>query len=185
MNAKPLVAAAALAIPVFASTALACGDKLAMIGGGVSFERISHATNPGSVVLLIAPGSPFSQADDELKLAESLRKTGHTVRRVSSTAELESALRDSPVDVVVAYWTDANAVAQKLGGSASAAPTVVPVVYQATPAQLSDATAGSKCVAEVEKRRGKQLAETVDKVLQKRKSGQPVTCTTGGAQHST
>jgi hypothetical protein len=175
MSAKPVYVFAAIALSVATTAAFACGDKLAMIGGGVSFERISQSAHPGRVVMLIAPDSPFSQADNDLKLADSLRRTGHSVRRVSSEAELKAALDKEAADVVVVYWTDAGAVNSELR-TAAAAPTVVPVVYHPTPAQLNDATTKSKCVAQVEKRRGRELAETVDRVVGKRKSGQPLDC---------
>jgi hypothetical protein len=186
MNARPLVAGIVLAASVAASAgAFACGDKLAMIGGGVSFERIAQTANPGSVVLLIAPDSPLYQADQQLKLADSLRRSGHTVRRVASESELESALSQQAADVVVVYWTDAAQVHDRLAAT-SPAPTVVPVVYRATPAQLTDANQQSTCTADVEKRRGRQLAETVERVLEQRKAGAP-TCAAPAPsdQHST
>ena len=181
MSAKHVLVTIALSAATTA--ALACGDKLAMIGGGVSFERISQSAHPGRVVMLIAPDSPFSQADSDLKLADSLRRTGHSVRRVASEAELKAALDKEAADVVVVYWTDAGTVSSDLH-AAAAAPTVVPVVYHPTPAQLNDATAQSKCVAQVEKRRGRELAETVDRVVGKRKSGQPSDCVAAQAPHT-
>jgi hypothetical protein len=176
MSAKSLGLAIAIALSTVAATAMACGDKLAMIGGGVSFERISQTAHPGRVVLLIAPDSPFSQADTDLKLTESLRRSGHSVRRVASESELEAALDKEAADVVVVYWTDAGTVNSRLGAATTTAPTVVPVVYHPTAGQLSDATAQSKCVAQVDKRRGRQLNETIDRAVEKRKSGQPLDC---------
>jgi len=186
MNAKHLAAGIVLALSVAApATAPACGDKLAMIGGGVSFERIAQTAHPGSVVLLIAPDSPLYQADQQLRLADSLRRSGHNVRRVASQSELENALNQQAADVVVVYWTEAAQVHDRLA-AASPAPTVVPVVYRATPAQLTDANQQSTCTADVEKRRGRQLAETVDRVLEQRKSGTPACRTAApGDQHST
>jgi len=183
MSAKPVQLLCLIAMSAVATAAWACGDKLAMIGGGVSFERLSQTAHPGRVVLLIAPDSPFSQAETELKLTDSLRRTGHSVRRVASEAELETALHQEGADVVVVYWTDVGTVNDRLtAASASGAPTVVPVVYHATASQLSDATAKSRCVAQVEKRRGRQLAETVERAVEKHKSGQPLDCT---AAHAT
>jgi len=49
MRPKVLILAAA---GLFAATAAqacpACGDKLSLVGGGVSFERVSQAGPPGS-----------------------------------------------------------------------------------------------------------------------------------------
>ena len=182
MSAKPVQLLCLIAMSAVATAAWACGDKLAMIGGGVSFERLSQTAHPGRVVLLIAPDSPFSQAETELKLTDSLRRTGHSVRRVASEAELETALHQEGADVVVVYWTDAGTVNDRLVAGTSGAPTVVPVVYHATASQLSDATAQSKCVAQVEERRGRQLAETVERAVERHKSGQALDCT---AAHGT
>jgi hypothetical protein len=185
MNARRLATAALFALPAMAGAAFACGDKLAMIGGGVSFERIAQTANPGSVVLLMAPDSPLYQADQQLRLADSLRRSGHTVRRVGSEAELESALSQKPADVVIVYWTDAAQVNERLA-SATRAPTVVPVVYREAAAEVTNATRQSSCVADVEKRRGRQLAETVDRVLGQRKAGHSTCSTSAPAmQHST
>src|SRR5262245_28891506 len=185
MTAKPVTLAAMIALSSVTTVAFGCGDKLAMIGGGVSFERISQTAYPGRVVMLIEPDSPLSRADADLKLTESLRRTGHTVRRVASTQELESTLRQEAADVVVVYWTEAGTVSSQLPEAKAAAPTLVPVVYHATPEQLHDATSQSKCVAEVEKRRGRQLTETVNRAVQQRKSGQPLNCTVTAPQQST
>jgi hypothetical protein len=185
MTTKPVTLAVMIALSSVTTVALACGDKLAMIGGGVSFERIAQTAHPGSVVMLIEPDSPLSRADSDLKLSESLRRTGHSVRRVASTQELESTLRQQSADVVVVYWTEAGNVTSQLGAATSTAPAVVPVVYHATPEQLHDATTQSKCVAEVEKRRGRQLTETVNRAVQQRKSGQPFSCATSATQTST
>jgi hypothetical protein len=173
-----------IALSSVTTVAFACGDKLSMIGGGVSFERIAQTSHPGSVVMLIEPDSPLSRAETDLKLTESLRRTGHSVRRVASTQELESVLRQQSADVVVVYWTDAGTVNGQLHGPSASSPTVVPVVYQATPEQLHDATAQSKCLADVEKRRGRQLTETVNRAMQQRKAGQPF-CVATAPQTST
>ena|SRR5688572_14974154 len=186
MKAKPVATTVLLTLSAMATTAsFACGDKLAMIGGGVSFERIAQAANPGSVVLLMAPDSPLYQADQQLRLADSLRRSGHTVRRVASEAELETALSQKAADVVIVYWTDAAQVNGRLASSAGA-PTVVPVVYREAPAQVTNVSQQSTCVADVEKRRGRQLTETVDRVLEQRKAGHPACSTTASVtQHST
>ena len=184
MNCKLLARAICLAMSSLATPAISCGDKLAMIGGGVSFDRVAAATQLGSVVLLVAPDSPLSRADADLGLTDSLRRTGHTVRQVHSEVELQAALRQHQADVVVVYWTEAESIADAFGSDATSRPIVVPVAYRATPTQLANAP--SKCIADVEKRRGKQLMETIDRVLTRRKAGQSVDCLAeSGSRRST
>jgi hypothetical protein len=51
---------------------------------------------------------------------------------------------------------------------------------------VTNVTQQSACVADVEKRRGRQLTETVDRVLQQRKAGHTACSTTAPVtQHST
>ena len=63
---------------------LACGDSLYRVGKGVSY-RIYTAPLPGSVLV-------YGQSEGAQQLAEALAKSGHGVRLVSNTEELESEL---------------------------------------------------------------------------------------------
>jgi hypothetical protein len=81
MNTARLAALAGTAIGVFSQQpAHACGDKLSMMGGGVSFEMLNPSLHQGRVVMYITPGSPLHKANAELR--KSLERAGHKVRSV-------------------------------------------------------------------------------------------------------
>ena len=111
--------------------ALACGDKLAMIGGGVSFERLAQTATPGRCRLLIAPDSPLSQAETGLKLTEAAAH-GHPCG-ASPRTELESALHEEGADVGRRLLDRCRDRRRSAAASVGSSPTVVPVVYHATP----------------------------------------------------
>src|SRR5262245_33469694 len=103
---------------VFAATAAqacpACGDKLSLVGGGVSFERVSRTGPPGRIVFLAEPGSPLQAADKNLGLAAEFKRAGHEVTVVADSNELDRVVRDHGADVVVAHWSESSATAERL-----------------------------------------------------------------------
>jgi hypothetical protein len=188
MRPKVLIlpAVALSAVALFAATAAqacpACGDKLTM-AGGVGFERVSNAP-PGRVVVLAEPGSALETADTELGLAARLKRSGHDVKVVTTSNELDRVVREQGADVVVAHWTDAASTAGRLG-KGDGSPTVVAVSYKSTDAAEAAAAGVDKCVCQADQRKGKKLAETIDKVLDKRRKGEPADCTPVAASHTT
>jgi hypothetical protein len=176
MRPKVLILAAA---GLFAATAAeacpACGDKLSLVGGGVSFERVSQAGPPGRIVVLAEPGSTMQAAESDLGLADELKRSGHDVKVVADSSELDRVIREQGADVVVAHWSEAAATAGRLGTS-TGSPTVVPVSYKSPDAAEAMAAGAGKCVCQADQRKGRKLAETIDKVLDKRRKGEPADC---------
>jgi hypothetical protein len=176
MRPKVLILAAA---GLFAATAAeacpACGDKLSLVGGGVSFERVSQAGPPGRIVVLAEPGSKMQAAESDLGLADELKRSGHDVKVVADSSELDRVIREQGADVVVAHWSEAAATAGRLGTS-TGSPTVVPVSYKSPDAAEAMAAGAGKCVCQADQRKGRKLAETIDKVLDKRRKGEPADC---------
>jgi hypothetical protein len=176
MQPKVLILAAA---GLFAATAAqacpACGDKLSLVGGGVSFERVSQAGPPGRIVVLAEPGSAVQAAESDLGLVAEFKRAGHNVKVVADANELDRVVRDQGADVVIAHWSEAAATAGRLGRS-SDSPTVVPVAYKSDDAAAAMAAGAGKCVCQADQRKGRKLAETVDKVLVKRSKGEPAEC---------
>lgn len=105
-----LLAAAGLAVDAFA-----CGDSLYRVGKGVSY-RVYTAPLPGSVLV-------YGQSEGAKQLAEELARSGHGVRLVGSSEELESELQSGGYDVVIAAYSDHGAV-EVSGGSGA---TYIPV----------------------------------------------------------
>ena len=111
----------------------ACGDKLSLVGGGVSFERVSQAGPPGRIVFLAEPGSQVQAADKDLGLVAEFKRAGHDVKVVADSDELDRVVREQGADVVIAHWSEAAATAGRLG-KGTASPTVVP--WPTSPATL-------------------------------------------------
>jgi hypothetical protein len=152
----------------------ACGDKLSLVGGGVSFERVNQIA-PGRIVVLAEPGSPLQTADHDLGLVAEFKRAGHDVRVVADPNELDRALHEQGADVVVAHWSEAAATAARLGTSATS-PTVIPVAYKADDAAAAKAAGSGKCVSQAADRHGRKLSDTIGKVLEKRRKGEPTDC---------
>jgi len=176
MRAKTLILAA---VGIFTATAAqacpACGDKLSLVGGGVSFERVSQAGPPGRIVFLAEPGSQVQAAESDLGLVAEFKRAGHDVKVVADSSELERVVREQGADVVIAHWSEATATAGRLGKS-TGSPTVVPMSYKSDDAAEAIAAGAGKCVCQADQRNGRKLAETIDKVLDKRRKGEPADC---------
>ena len=50
-----------------AGVALACGDKLVALGGGVGFDRVIVSRNPGHIILMLEPSTGLAAANDKLQ----------------------------------------------------------------------------------------------------------------------
>jgi hypothetical protein len=108
----------------------ACGDKLMMLGRGIRFQ--SKHTPRAASVLLYLPESATGRALSDPKLESALREAGHSVRAVTSAADLEAALGTGTFDVVLANVTDAPAL-EKAKGVAEKNAVVLPAIYLVTP----------------------------------------------------
>ncbi len=139
---------------MLAPAAHACGDKLSVIGGGVSFDRVSQ--HRGNVVMLVEPNSSLRAANDALKLRQALEYAGNKVRTVDIPAELDSLLAQGQTDVVLVSWGDATKLQGQLASN-SGSPTFLPVAYKTDPAELTAASKQGTCYARVEQRQDKQL----------------------------
>ena len=168
-----------VAVGIFTATAAqacpACGDKLSLVGGGVSFERVSQAGPPGRIVFLAEPGSQVQAAEKDLGLVAEFKRAGHDVKVVADSDELDRVVREQGADVVIVHWSDAAATAGRLG-KATGAPTVVPMAYKSSDAAEAMAAGAGKCVSQADQRKGRKLTETVDQVLDKRRKGEPADC---------
>ena len=167
-----------IVVGILAATAAeacpACGDKLSLVGGGVSFERVSQAA-PGRIVVLAEPGSPLQAADADLGLVAEFKRAGHDVKVVPDANELDRVVREQGADIVVTHWSEAAATAARLG-TGGTSPTVVSVSYKADDAAAAKAAGSTKCVSQADKSNGRKLTETIDKALERRRKGEPADC---------
>ena len=114
------------AVPLYA-----CGDKLMMLGRGIRFQ--SKHTPRAAAVLLYLPESATGLTLTDPKLESALREAGHAVRAVTSSADLETALRSGTFDVVLANVTHAPEL-QKARSVADRNAVVLPAIYLVAPA---------------------------------------------------
>lgn len=137
-------------------TALACGDKLSAIGGGIRFERVHAARHPGRVLLYLPGESPLRRSSDQLKLADLLRRSGHQVDIGENRDALRQELTnqgDKPFLVVIDV-ADAKDMA-------SALPDSAPMLLVST----TTASGAAACALPVNKRGIPQLLRAVDDAL--------------------
>ena len=181
---RPLGLALCMAVATLpvATAALACGDKLSVIGGGVSFDRVNQ--HRGNVVMLVEPNSSLRAANDALKLRQALEYAGNKVRTVDTPAELDTVLEQGKTDVVLVSWGESGKLQAQLANR-SGSPTVLPVAYKADPAELTTASRQGTCYARVEQREDKRLVRTVGRVLEQREKKQPIVCKADGPTTST
>ena len=109
----------------------ACGDKMMMLGRGIRFQ--SKHTPRAAAVLLYLPESATGLALTDPKLESALREAGHAVRAVTSSADLETALRSGTFDVVLANLTHAGEL-EKARSVADRNAVVLPAIYLVAPA---------------------------------------------------
>jgi CheY-like chemotaxis protein len=104
--------------------ALACGDKLLLLGRSIRYQ--SRHTPRAAAVLVYLPPSTRTLVDP--KLESALTEAGHRVRSVTTTETLQEALRGGEFDVVLADIDDAAKLQQALSATQTNS-FVLPAVY--------------------------------------------------------
>jgi len=104
---------------VFSVDAIACGESLHRVGKSVSY-RVYTAPLPGSVLV-------YGPTEGAKELADALARSGHGVRLVDSEAELESELATGGYDVVIARYSEHEAVESGTGTLTASNITFIPV----------------------------------------------------------
>jgi len=158
--------------------AAACGDKLAMMGGGVSFDRVNQRRHRGNVVMLRPADvrSHAGAAEDDLRRA--LERAGHRVRVMAGVAELDAALGSGTVDVVLIDRVAVPSLPQRelatLTGEKE--PIVLALVYAKASADDTRPMADGRCVVRADAQRGHQVLDAIDRLLASRARGERVPC---------
>jgi hypothetical protein len=122
---------------------LACGDKLVVVGRGLRPKR--KAASRASILVYARPGGSLPAALAAGGLEKDLEHAGHRLSTVGSEEELKKALGAGGFDLVL---TDLK-VAPQVEADANAAPahpTVLPTLYNPSPAELSAAESRFECV---------------------------------------
>ncbi|HEX9186649.1 MAG TPA: hypothetical protein VGB87_06245 [Vicinamibacteria bacterium] len=123
--------------------ALACGDKLVIVGRGLRPKR--RAASRASILVYAPPGGSLPAALGEGGLQANLERAGHRLSRVSTEEELRKALGAGGYDLVFADFAVAPRVEAE-AGRVAAHPTVLPALYNPSPAELKAAATEFQCV---------------------------------------
>jgi hypothetical protein len=159
---------------LLAGTALACGDKLVALGGGVGFDRVIVSRNPGHIILMLEPATGLAEANEKLNLAGSLSLAGHEVFVARNAAELRAHQLAAAPDLILVDAGRAEAF-QSQPVADRKDPVILRVAYG--PAnELTARDLEADCVAVIEGKKGTQLLKTVERVLKLRSRGEAMTC---------
>ena len=167
-------AIAVVAGALVATAALACGDKLVAMGGGVGFERVMVSRNPGHIVLMLEPATGLTAANDKFNLAGSLKLAGHEVFVATSAEDLREQRIAVAPDVILVDASRAKQF-QFQPVAAGTGPAIMPVAYSADDGQaIADPEAA--CVTVASGRKGAQVLKAVEQTMKLRKRGLPTPC---------
>lgn len=164
-------AAALFAGLSFTPAVLACGDRLAALGGGVRFERVFYSRHPGSVVVYAPAATALRTATDQFGMVDALKRAGHSVRAIGDAAELRLALAAAPPDVVL---VDVGTAPDD--GVAPGTATVLPVAFREGRRAGAAPASADGCYVQVEGRSVRQLLRTLESVLERRRRGDALAC---------
>ena len=118
MKVRAMLALVLLA-PLFSLDVIACGESLHRIGKGIAY-RVYTAPLPGSVLV-------YGQSEGVKELAAALARSGHGVRLVASEAELESEVATGDYDVVIASYSEREAIESGSSKLTASSATFLPV----------------------------------------------------------
>jgi hypothetical protein len=145
-----------------APSALACGDKLTVLGGGIPFEKIHTNHRHGSLVMYLSPDSRLLATNSDARIDQALTRDGHQVKLVQSSAELKQALDAGQVDFVLIDLSEAR----QLQADVLAHVPIVPVTYGSDAAERALAQTRSGCVVESNKRHSHEMVHEVEALLE-------------------
>jgi hypothetical protein len=132
----PLLALLGGALAVGTSgDALACGDKLVVVGRGLHARGV-RAPQRASILLFAAPKSSVAAALEDGNFRKDLEHAGHRLRSATSKEELEAALGTGTYDLLLADFKAAS-FAESEAKSAASKPTVLPTLFNPTAAELA------------------------------------------------
>jgi hypothetical protein len=123
----------------------ACGDKFLVLGRGTRFQRPGKVRPPANILVYADPASGLPNALANLPVDETLRKAGYRPTSVSTAHDLDQALQRGGWDLVLADAAESDAIAKRVAGD-NRAPVVLPVLYNASGAELERLKKQYRCV---------------------------------------
>ena len=170
-----VLAAIAAVAAVVTGTALACGDKLVALGGGVGFERVVMSRHPGRIVLLAEPATGLAAANDRFNIASGLALAGHDVQVVKDSSELGRPEHGHTPDLIL---VDVSRVGQlQLHPTVgSKVPIILPIAYAGAGDAVAAPGPQDGCVTIANGRKGAPVLQAVEKALKLRSRGLHMPC---------
>ena len=116
-------------------SALACGDKLLVLGRGIRLEALL-GNRTAKILAYQHAGTHGAELIADPEFQSALRGARYQLRVVRDTEELEVALRLGEYDLLLSDIADTNAIERTLK-SAATPPAVIPILYQSSKADLA------------------------------------------------
>lgn len=156
------------------ASALACGDKFVVFGQGVRFQRAYAAAHPGSILVFLKPGSRWTTPENRDRLLAVLRMVGHHPQAVSTVDELQAAMATGTFDVLLTEFNTLPAATQAAAMSKKH-PTIIPMAFEPTRAELEQLEKQNSCTVAVSKR-NHELLTVINDVMASRVKGLGEAC---------
>jgi len=143
---KRLAAVLILAVGgIYATAALACGDKLILSLGTVRFSQINGSPRPASILVYAPQNSPAALVVKDLERQSAAKRAGLTFYFLDDRTRLDQALRAQKYDLLVVDAADADTMQREVQ-SVPSKPVVLPVVSQSDKAAAVQAEKKFHCV---------------------------------------
>ena len=173
MKTKTLVVAFLLLWAAGASSELlACGNKFLSPSRGTRFGKLSFERLDAAILVYANPESSLPKAIGDVPVEDILREAGYRPRTVTDPEELDLALRQGGWDLVLADLADSEPLRWREEGEGT--PMVVPVLYQPTRSDLSQARKNYERVLKAPFKSMRLLEAVDDAVALLAKSKSPV-----------
>jgi len=166
-----IAATVAGALALGQGVASGCGDKFVLVGGAA---RVNRSKFPSRVLVFMNPASRVPAAEKEFHVEATLTAAGHKTKVVESEAEVEKALQSGKYDLVLADAADVPELRKQCSASASK-PSVLPLLYKPTAAELSAAEKEANCQVRPSKKSSDLLA-VIDETMRDRSKGIAPNC---------
>ena len=144
--------------------AIACGDKLIVIGRGLR-PSIGRTGPPASILVYADPKGSMPSALGQGNLRKDLERAGHRLRSVGTREELNTALRTGTYDLLLADFNTAPSLEADASQAASR-PTVLTTLFNPTAEELAAASKDTQCLRTPGK--AKDYLTVVDTALARR-----------------
>lgn len=152
-----------------AGAAFPCGDKLMVVARGQRATAGHNAPHRGAILLYAIPGGSVEAALSGAELKKGLERAGHRVRTVATLSELRNAITSGSYDLILADVPALSEVESEAKDSPSA-PTIIPTLYDPSPAEMQAATAEGRCVVKPKGSKSDYLSVVNDALTQRAKT---------------